>query len=48
VVDDDLLDRAGELKQQLVAFSQQPRYDRAFREVLAERSGIRRGWMTTG
>jgi hypothetical protein len=39
VGDDDLLDRAGELKQQLVAFSQQPRYDRAFREVLAERSG---------
>jgi hypothetical protein len=31
-----LLDRAGELKRQLVAFSQQPRYDRAFREVLAQ------------
>jgi hypothetical protein len=31
-----LLDRAGELKRQLVAFSQQPRYDRAFREMLAQ------------
>src|SRR5215210_6678629 len=31
----DLLDRAGELKRQLVEFSQQPRYDRAFREMLA-------------
>src|SRR4051794_30861942 len=30
-----LLDRAGELKRQLVEFSQQPRYDRAFREMLA-------------
>ncbi|MEV7268576.1 hypothetical protein AB0N38_33975 [Micromonospora aurantiaca] len=35
-VDDDLLNRAGELKQQLVAFSQQRRYDRAFDDVLAE------------
>jgi hypothetical protein len=31
-----LLDRAGELKRQLVTFSQQPRYDRAFREMLAQ------------
>jgi hypothetical protein len=31
-----LLDRAGELKRELVAFSQQPRYDRAFSEVLAQ------------
>ena len=31
-----LLDRAGELKRQLVEFSQQPRYDRAFREMLAQ------------
>ena len=31
-----LFDRAGELKRQLVEFSQQPRYDRAFREMLAE------------
>lgn len=35
-VDDDLLNRAGELKQQLVTFSQQPRYDRAFDDVLAD------------
>ncbi|MEU4382368.1 hypothetical protein [Micromonospora echinofusca] len=35
-VDDDLLIRAGELKQQLVAFSQQRRYDRAFDDVLAD------------
>jgi hypothetical protein len=34
-VDAVLLDRAGELKRELVAFSQQPRYDRALREVLA-------------
>src|SRR4051812_13902364 len=32
---DTLLDRAGELKGQLLEFSQQPRYDRAFREMLA-------------
>ena len=30
-----LLDRVGELKRQLVTFSQRPRYDRAFREMLA-------------
>ncbi|SBT41016.1 hypothetical protein [Micromonospora narathiwatensis] len=36
-VDDDLLNRAGELKRQLVSFSQQPRYDRAFDDVLASR-----------
>ncbi|MDG4801463.1 hypothetical protein [Micromonospora sp. WMMD980] len=35
-VDDDLFDRAGELKQQLVAFSQHRRYDRAFDDVLAD------------
>jgi hypothetical protein len=34
-VDAALLDRAGELKRELVAFSRQSRYDRAFREVLA-------------
>src|SRR6266511_996878 len=34
-VDAALVDRAGELKRELVAFSRQPRYDRAFREVLA-------------
>jgi hypothetical protein len=33
---EDLLDRAGELKRQLVTFSQRPRYDRAFRELLAQ------------
>src|SRR3954451_12414637 len=32
---DTLLDRAGELKGQLLEFSQQPPYDRAFREMLA-------------
>lgn len=32
----ELLDRAGELKRQLVEFSKQPRYDRAFRDMLAE------------
>jgi hypothetical protein len=35
-VDAALLDRAGELKRELVAFSQQLRYDRAFSEVLAQ------------
>jgi hypothetical protein len=34
-VDAALLDRAGELKRELVAFSQQPPYDQAFSEVLA-------------
>jgi hypothetical protein len=34
-VDAVLLDRAGELKRELVEFSQQSRYDRAFDEVLA-------------
>ena len=34
-----LLDRAGELKRQLVTFSQQPRYDRAFREMLVQHRG---------
>ena len=33
---DTLLDRAAELKQQLVQFSQSGRYDRAFRNMLAE------------
>ncbi len=37
-VDDALLDRAGELKRDLVAFSRQPRYDSAFSEVLARHS----------
>ncbi len=35
-VDAALLDRAGDLKGELVAFSRQPRYDRAFSEVLAQ------------
>jgi hypothetical protein len=35
-VDAALLDRAGERKWELVAFSRQPRYDRAFSEVLAQ------------
>jgi hypothetical protein len=34
-VDAALLDRAGELKREPVAFSQQPRFDRALSEVLA-------------
>jgi hypothetical protein len=38
-VDAALLDRAGELKRELVAFSRQPRYDRAFSEVLARHGG---------
>lgn len=33
---DALIDRAGDLKQQLVAYSQQPRYERALREFFAE------------
>ena len=36
MVGEDLVERAGELKRQLVEFSQQPRYDRAFRAMLAE------------
>src|SRR5688500_5041062 len=36
MVGEDLVERAGELKRQLVEFSQHPRYDRAFREMLAE------------
>lgn len=35
MVVEDLVERAGELKRQLVEFSQQPRYDRPFREMLA-------------
>jgi hypothetical protein len=35
LVGEDLVERAGELKRQLVEFSQQPRYDRAFRAMLA-------------
>ena len=35
MVDAALLDRAGDLKRELVTFSQQPRYDRAVAEVLA-------------
>ncbi len=38
-VDAALLDRAGELKGELVAFSRRPGYDRAFREVLARHGG---------
>jgi hypothetical protein len=38
-VDAALLDRAGELKRELLAFSRQPRPDRAFSEVLARRGG---------
>jgi hypothetical protein len=36
VAAETLLDRAAELKRQLLEFSQQRRYDRAFREMLAE------------
>jgi hypothetical protein len=39
-----LLDRAGELKRQLVEFSQQPRYDRAFREMLARHGNDAEVW----
>ena len=39
-----LLDRAGELKRQLVEFSQQPRYDRAFREMLARHGDDAEVW----
>ena len=35
MVEADLVERAGELKRQLVKFSQQPRYDRAFAAMLA-------------
>ena len=35
MVVEDLVERAGELKRQLVEYSKQPRYDRAFREMLA-------------
>lgn len=38
-VESALLDRAGDLKRELVAFSQQPRYDRAATEVLARGDG---------
>ncbi len=39
-----LLDRAGELKRQLVAFAQQPRYDRAFGEMLAQHGDDAEAW----
>src|SRR3954447_19971853 len=39
-----LLDRAGDLKGELLAFSQQPRYDRAFREMLARHAEEAEGW----
>jgi hypothetical protein len=39
-----LLDRAGQLKRQLVEFSQQPRYDRAFREMLAQHGDDAEAW----
>jgi hypothetical protein len=35
----DLLERAGELKRELVEFSEDQRYDRAFREALAQQEG---------
>src|SRR3954462_10313672 len=41
---DTLLDRAGELKGQLLEFSQQPRYARAFREMLADHHDDAEGW----
>ena len=41
---DALLDRAGELKGELLAFSQQPPYDRAFREMLAEHGDDAEVW----
>ena len=44
MVVEDLVERAGELKQQLVEFSQQPRYDRAFREMLAQHGDDAEGW----
>lgn len=34
MVDDAVLDRAGELKRMLVAYSQQPRYDRVWQQIL--------------
>ena len=39
-----LLDRAGELKRHLVTFSQQPRYDRAFRDMLAQQGDGAEVW----
>lgn len=36
---EDLVERAGELKRQLVEYSQRPRYDRAFREMVADHGG---------
>src|SRR3954447_20658597 len=39
-----LLDRAGDLKGELLAFSQQPRYDRAFREMLAQHADEAETW----
>ena len=39
VVDTIGIDRAGELKRELVEFSQQPRYSRALGEVLADQQG---------
>ena len=43
MVDAALLRRAGDLKGELVAFSQQPRYDRAASSFLAEYGN---GWKT--
>jgi len=40
----DLFDRAGDLKRQLVEFSQQPRYDRAFREMLVHHADGAEVW----
>jgi hypothetical protein len=42
-----LLDRAGELKRQLVEFSQQPRYARAFRAMQAEQGDNAEAWDET-
>ena len=39
-----VLARAGELKQMLVAFALQPRYERAFAKVLAEHDDAPTGW----
>src|SRR4051812_11944587 len=41
---DALLDRAGELKGELLTFSQQGRYRRAFHDVLAEEGAGARVW----
>ncbi|WP_158550771.1 hypothetical protein [Geodermatophilus sp. TF02-6] len=44
MVAEDLVERAGELKRQLVEFSQQPRYDQAFQAFLAQTGGDAEVW----